>query len=63
MELWHMDFIQAVRPYRAICILTMRDSHTRKQFQGMENTIYFQSLFTQLVIASHSFTILKTKTV
>ena len=35
----------------------------QKQFQGMGNTICFQSLFTKLVIASGCFTILKTKTV
>jgi len=46
-----------------ICILTMRDGQTRKQFQGAENTIYFQSLFMKSVFASDCFTILKTKTV
>jgi len=46
----------------AFCILTMRDGQTRKQFQGMESSIYFQLLFTKLLIASDSFTTLKTKT-
>ena len=45
-----------------ICILTMRDGQTRKQFRGMESSIYIQSLFTKLVIASDCFTILKTNT-
>jgi len=42
--------------------LTMRDGQIRKQFQGMESSTYFQSLFTKLVIASDCFIILKTKT-
>jgi len=46
-----------------ICILTMRDGQTRKQFQGMECSTCFQSLFTKLVIASDCFTTLKTKAV
>jgi len=36
---------------------------TRKQFQGMESSTFFQSLFTKLVIAWDCFTILKMKTV
>ena len=36
---------------------------TRKQSQEMGNSIYFQSLFMKLVIASDCFTILKTMTV
>ena len=34
----------------------------QKTVSGMESSIYFQSLFTKLVIASDCFTILKTKT-
>jgi len=63
LALWRMDFTLEIQHCLAICILTMRDGQTRKQLQGMGNTIYFQSLFTKLVIASDCFTILNTKTV
>jgi len=43
--------------------LAQRPGRTRKQFLGAANTIYFQLLFMNLVIALDSFTILKTKTV
>jgi len=62
LALWRMDSTLEIQHCLAICILTMRDDQTRKQFQGMESSIYFQSLFMKLVIASDCFTILKTKT-
>ena len=62
LVLWRMGSTLDIQHCLAICTLTMRDGQTRKQFQGMGNTIYFQSLFTKLVIASDCFTILKTKT-
>jgi len=63
LALWHMDFTLVIQHCLKTFILTMRDGQTRKQFQEMGNTTYFQLLFMKLVIALDSFTIQKTKTV
>jgi len=63
LALWRMVFILDIQHCLATFILTMRDGRTRKQFQEMESSTYFQLLFIKLVIASDCFTILKTKTV
>ena len=63
LALWRMASTQEIQHCLGICILTVRDGQTRKQFQRMESSTYFQSLFSKLVIASDCFTILKTKTV
>ena len=56
LALWHMDFTPVIQHCLVICILTMRDGQTRKQFQGMGSSTYFQSLFTKLAIALDCFT-------
>jgi len=48
LTLWRMDFTQVIQHCLATFILTMRNGQTRKQFQGMENTTYFQLLFMKL---------------
>jgi len=56
-------FYPEIQHCLATFILAMRDGRTRKQFQEMESSIYFQLLFMKLVTASDCFTILKTETV
>jgi len=56
LALWRMASTLEIQHCLAICVLTMRDGQTRKQFQGMGSSTYFQSLFTKLVIASDCFT-------
>jgi len=62
LPLWLMASTPVIQHCLEICILTMRDGQIRKQFQGMESSTCFRSLFTKLVIASGCFTILKTNT-
>ena len=51
-----MASILVIQHCLVICILTMRDDQTRKQFQAMGSSTYFQSLFTKLFIALDCFT-------